>query len=254
MLTLEGELRRALLNDEFEPYFQPIRALGVAGMPVVGHEALIRWNHPTRGVLAPGEFLKVAEDSSLIETIDWRLYEHACWHLARCSAPDTFLTVNVSARHLRYIDFDERFLAMLERTGAAPERLVVEVTEGALLDNPERVRMTLEQLRAKGVGSALDDFGTGYSSLSYLHSLPLRILKIDRSFVDGLDKHGNTSSITVVEAILALARALDIRVIAEGIETPTQRDVLLAMGCDMGQGFLLGRPAPCESPDASDAA
>jgi len=115
-----------------------------------------------------------------------------------------------------------------------------------LLDDPERVRATLERLRAAGVGAALDDFGTGYSSLSYLHSLPLRILKIDRAFVDELDKSGNTNSTTVVAAILALARALDIQVIAEGIETEAQREALMAMGCELGQGYLLGRPAPIE--------
>jgi len=134
-----------------------------------------------------------------------------------------------------------------------PSRLVAEVTEGALLDNPELVRATLERLRSVGVGAALDDFGTGYSSLSYLHSLPLRMLKIDRAFVLELDKEGNSNTTTVVAAILALARALNIKVIAEGIETEAQRDALLAMGCEMGQGFLLGRPAPIRQWPASHA-
>jgi EAL domain-containing protein (putative c-di-GMP-specific phosphodiesterase class I) len=135
---------------------------------------------------------------------------------------------------------------MLERTGLAPSRLVTEVTEGALLDNPESVRATLERLRSAGVGAALDDFGTGYSSLSYLHSLPLRMLKIDRAFVHELDKDGSTNSTTVVAAILALAHALNIQVIAEGIETQAQFDTLLSMGCEMGQGYLLGRPGPID--------
>jgi EAL domain-containing protein (putative c-di-GMP-specific phosphodiesterase class I) len=123
-------------------------------------------------------------------------------------------------------------------------RLITEVTEGSLLDDPDMVRATLERLRALGVGAALDDFGTGYSSLSYLHSLPLRMLKIDRAFVHALDDAAYSNSTTVVTAILALARALNIEVIAEGIETSAQRELLQNMGCVLGQGFLLGSPAP----------
>ena len=255
VLALEGELRQALLHDQFEPYFQPICALDGAGQ-VLGYEALIRWNHPQRGVLRPGDFLKIAEDSGLIESIDWRMFELSCRLLLQHARTDTFMTVNVSALHLRHADFDRRLVQLLERTGLPPSRLVVEVTEGALLDNPERVRATLERLRTIGVGAALDDFGTGYSSLSYLHSLPLRILKIDRAFVQELDKGANTSSTTVVAAILALARALNIQVIAEGIETVIQHGALMAMGCEMGQGYLLGHPAPIRhwlEPDCVDA-
>ncbi|MGH8157681.1 MAG: EAL domain-containing protein [Rhodanobacter sp.] len=243
VLALEGELRVALKHNQFEPHYQPICRLDDG--QVVGYEALLRWNHPQRGLLRPGDFLKIAEDSGLIETIDWHMFERSCNLLMQhAGSSDIFMTLNVSALHLRHADFDGRLIRLLERTGLAPSRLVAEVTEGALLDNPERVRATLERLRRIGVGAALDDFGTGYSSLSYLHSLPLRILKIDRAFVRELDKDANTGSTTVVAAILALARALNIQVIAEGIETQTQRDVLLAMGCEMGQGYLLGYPAP----------
>ena len=135
-------------------------------------------------------------------------------------------------------------MRLLETTGVAPERLIIEVTEGSLLDDPDRVRATLDRLRKVGVGAALDYFGTGYSSLSYLHSLPLRMLKIDRAFVHALDDGMHTTTTTVVAAILALARALNIQVVAEGIETPAQRAALLRMGCEFGQGYLLGRPAP----------
>ncbi|HWU75425.1 MAG TPA: EAL domain-containing protein [Rhodanobacter sp.] len=242
VLTIEAELRHALMHDEFEPYFQPICSMDCGR--VVGYEALIRWNHPWRGVLAPADFISVAEDSGLVEAIDWRMFEMACKRFKRDAAPDVFVTINVSARHLRHLDFDARLLQLLVQTGLPPERVIVEVTEGALLDNPGRVRDTLDRLRHAGVGAALDDFGTGYSSLSYLHSLPLRILKIDKSFVQELKCDSHTSSTTVVEAILALASALNIRVIAEGIETPAQRDALKTMGCDMGQGYLLGYPAP----------
>jgi len=244
VLAMEGELRQALQHDQFQPYFQPICRLQDAR--VVGYEALIRWNHPQQGLLKPGEFLKVAEDSGLIEAIDWRMFELSCGLLSRYGAKDAFMTFNVSALHLRHPDFDARLIRMVEAIGLAPSRLVAEVTEGALLDNPEIVRETLERLREVGIGAALDDFGTGYSSLSYLHSLPLRMLKIDKAFVQELDKAGNTNSTTVVAAILALAHALNIQVIAEGIETRAQRDALMAMGCEMGQGYLLGYPAPVD--------
>jgi EAL domain-containing protein (putative c-di-GMP-specific phosphodiesterase class I) len=242
VLALEGELRQALQHDQFEPYFQPISRLD--GGEVVGYEALIRWNHPQRGLLGPGDFLRIAEECGLIETIDWRMFELSCIVMARIGRADQFLTINVSALHLRHEDFDRRLLSLLERTSLEPGQLTVEVTEGALLGAPERVRDTLDRLRTAGVAAALDDFGTGYSSLSYLHSLPLRTLKIDRAFVQELDNAGNANSTTVVSAILALASALNIHVIAEGIETEAQRRLLLDMGCEMGQGYLLGRPAP----------
>ncbi|MEI7036718.1 bifunctional diguanylate cyclase/phosphodiesterase [Fulvimonas yonginensis] len=242
VLTMEGELRHALQRNEFEPYLQPFCRLGDGG--VVGYEALLRWNHPVLGVLCPADFLKIAHDSGHIETIDWRLFERACERFLLLKDKDTFLTFNVSALHLRHGDFDARLVRLLERTGLPPTRLIVEVTEGSLLDNPEQVRAMLERLRAIGVGAALDDFGTGYSSLSYLHSLPLRMLKIDRAFVHALGEEEHGTATTVVAAILALARALNIQVIAEGIETPVQRDALLRMGCELGQGYLLGHPAP----------
>jgi diguanylate cyclase (GGDEF)-like protein len=241
VLTLEGELRRALQRDEFEPHFQPVCRLDDGR--VVGYEALLRWNHPRDGILGPTGFLKVAQDSGHIEAIDWRMFESSCRLFSRMRERDTFLTLNISALHLRHAYFDQRLLRVLEHTGLAPSRLIVEVTEGSLLDDPQQVRATLDRLRSVGVGAALDDFGTGYSSLSYLHSLPLRMLKIDRSFVHALDEGMHTTT-TVVAAILALARALNIEVVAEGIETPAQRAALLQMGCEFGQGYLLGRPAP----------
>ncbi len=242
VLTMEGELRHALEYDEFEPYFQPMCRLDNGF--IVGYEALLRWNHPLDGIIGPGGFLKVAQDGGHIEAIDWRLFEIGCDAISRLSDPDPFLTINVSALHLRHADFDRRLVRLLEATGLSPHRVIVEVTEGALLDDPEQVRTTLDRLRSFGIGAALDDFGTGYSSLSYLHSLPLRMLKIDRSFVQALDAGLHTTTATVVTAILALARALNIQVVAEGIETPAQRAALLRMGCEFGQGYLLGVPAP----------
>lgn len=243
VLTLEGELRRALQRDEFEPHFQPIYRL--ASHEIVGYEALLRWNHPHDGVVGPTGFMKVAQDSGHIEAIDWRMFESSCRLFSRLDDRDTFLTLNVSALHVRHANFDRRLLRLLDQTGLSPTRLIVEVTEGSLLDDPQLVRATLDRLRRVGVGAALDDFGTGYSSLSYLHSLPLRMLKIDRSFVSALDEGMHTTT-TVVAAILALARALNIQVVAEGIETPAQRAALVQMGCEFGQGYLLAPPAPME--------
>jgi diguanylate cyclase (GGDEF)-like protein len=242
ILTLEGELRTALQQDQFEPYFQPIVRL--ATDETVGYEALIRWNHPTRGVLAPGAFLKVAEENGSMEAIDWRMFELSCGLAAQLGSIDTYVSINISPRHFRRAEFGAKLLQMLERTGFPPQRLLLELTEGSLIEHPEQVRGTLEQLREAGIGAALDDFGTGYSSLSYLHTLPLRMLKVDRSFVGELGKGGKSSSASVVASVLALAQALSMKTVAEGIETPEQRDVLMKLGCEFGQGYLLGRPAP----------
>ncbi|MBD8881440.1 EAL domain-containing protein [Rhodanobacter sp. 7MK24] len=242
-LALEVELRHALQHGEFVPYFQPIFRLDNG--EVVGHEALLRWNHPRRGVLPPGDFVRVARDCGQLEAIDWQLYGKACERMAQPDAGDGFVTINVSPLHLRHAGFDRQLLQLLASSGLPPERLLIELTEDALLEDPVLVRATLERLRAAGVQAALDDFGTGYSSLGYLHSLPLSKLKIDQMFVRELDTAGGAGANTVVSAILTLAaRALGIDVIAEGIETEAQRDALHAMGCEFGQGFLFGRPQP----------
>ncbi|MBA2238066.1 MAG: EAL domain-containing protein, partial [Lysobacter sp.] len=205
VLALEGELREGLQQDQFEPYFQPVVRLATG--EVVGNEALLRWNHPTRGVLGPPHFLQIAEDCGALEAIDWRMFEISCTLATKFEA-GKFLTINVSPHHLRDEAFDTNLLGVLERSGMDPARVLIEVTEGSLLDDPARVRATLSRLREAGVGAALDDFGTGYSSLSYLDSFPLRMLKIDRSFVVELGPNGKESSTSILIAILALARAL----------------------------------------------
>ena len=242
VLAMETELRAALQHDQFEPYFQPIVRLSTN--EIVGYEALIRWNHPTRGVIGPFDFLRIAEDNGSIESIDWRMYELSCTAMTKLANKNTYLTINCSPLHFRRTNFDTQLLELLQRTGLPNVRLVTEVTEGSLLDDTERVCATLDRLKTAGVGAALDDFGTGYSSLSYLHKFPLRILKIDRSFVMALSKGEKNSSATVVSAILAMASALGLEVIAEGIETAEQQDTLVAMGCGFGQGYFLGRPSP----------
>ncbi len=238
LLALETELREAIENNQLEPYLQPIVRLDDA--TVVGHEALMRWNHPKRGVLGPGDFLQVAEDSGLLESMDWQIFERSMTHVATIN-DNTYLTINVAPSHLHREDFAQRLLNLLARTGLAASRLVIEVTEGSLLDNSDRVRALLEKLRDQGIQIALDDFGTGYSSLSYLHAFPLRIIKIDRTFLAAMDKPGPSAA--VVSAVIALAGALDLTVVAEGIETAEQRKMLLDLRCGFGQGYFFGRPA-----------
>lgn len=242
-LVVEDELRVALAEDQFQPWFQPI--LRLADREVVGHEALLRWNHPTRGVIGPADFLAIAEGSGSLEAIDWRMFELSCARAAELGQGRGFLTINVAPRHLRRADFDARLLELLHRTGLAQARLLAEITERAMLDQPERVRATLGRLHDAGVGVALDNFGVGQNSLDHLHRLPLRMLKLDRAFVAELGK-GEAHARTVVEAILGLARALGLEVVAEGIETPEELQALIELGCEYGQGYLLGRPAPAE--------
>ena len=238
-LDLEADLRRAIQRREFLPYYQPIVRLDDG--TVVGHEALLRWRHERRGLLAPAAFIALGEESGLIEQVDWLLYEQVITELAR--GGEGYISVNVSPRHFRSPDFADRLLGLLEAAGADPARLRVEITEVALLDDAPRTRRLLDTLRARGVRAVLDDFGTGFSALSYLHRFPISGLKIDRSFVAGLDAGGGREeSLALVGAILALSRSLGLETVGEGIETAAQRDTLLALGCSAGQGYLLGRP------------
>ena len=190
--------------------------------------------------MPPGEFIGVGEDSGLIEQVDWLLYDRVI--ASMCNHPDGYVTINVSPRHFRYEDFAERLLKMIDAAGANPSRLRIEITEVALLDDAPRALRMLNVLRERGVLALLDDFGTGFSALSYLHRFPIHALKIDRSFVAGLDGETRAESLALVRAILALAGTLGIDTIAEGIETIVQRDTLTELGCLYGQGFLFGRP------------
>ena len=225
---------------EFLPYYQPI--LRLEDGAVVGHEALLRWRHERRGLLAPAAFIALGEESGLIEQVDWLLYEQVIEDLARSAGG--YVSVNVSPRHFRSPDFADRLLGLIEAADADPSRLRVEITEVALLDDAPRTLRILRTLRQHGVLAQLDDFGTGFSALSYLHRFPISGLKIDRSFVAGLDAEGGREeSLALVRAILALAGTLGIETVGEGIETEFQRDTLLELGCGCGQGYLLGRPA-----------
>jgi diguanylate cyclase (GGDEF)-like protein len=246
VLDVEHQLRAGLQRHEFVPFFQPLVRLGSG--QVVGYEVLVRWQHPARGLLAPAAFLDVAEESGLIEQIDWELYHVALRQAAAFLQPDQYLTLNVSPRHFQAEDFDQRLLRLARSLDFPLAQLRIEVTEGTLLGDPQAASELLARLRDAGVEAALDDFGTGYSSLGYINRFPLRMLKIDRSFVQPLGGPEQDRSAAIVGAILSLARSLHLEVIAEGVENEAQRHALLAMGCRYAQGYLFGRPAPAPGP------
>ena len=241
LLDLEADLRRAIFADAFVPHFQPIVRLGDGA--VVGHEALLRWNHELHGPLPPGEFIGVGEDSGLIEQVDWLMYRRVFDWMTRNR--EGYVSINVSPRHFHSEAFADRLLRMLDDAGADPRRLRIEITEVALLEDAPRILRMLNVLRGRGVLALLDDFGTGFSALSYLHRFPIQALKIDQSFVAGLGGQMHAESLALVRAILALAGTLGIDAIGEGIESEGQRDILRQLGCEYGQGFLYGQPA-CE--------
>ena len=245
-LETEAGLRRALVRDELRVFYQPTIDLRTG--TVVGAEALVRWEHPTRGLVAPGEFISVAEEAGLIEPIgEWVLGE-ACRQLARwetSGAGRLAVSVNVSGRQLG----DERLLAAvadaLERADVDPALLALEITESVLMEDAETVVTVLNNLKSLGVRLEVDDFGTGYSSLSYLSRFPLDGLKIDRSFVSGLDDDGQETK-TILRSVLGLADAMGLRVVAEGVETHEQLDVLRRLGCRFAQGYHWSRPLPAD--------
>ncbi len=247
LLEMEGDLRRALGRNEFVPFYQPI--VNLLDGRTVGYEALLRWRHPERGMLPPGDFLAVAEESGCSESIDWQIFEQVCSQAHRLVRGDQFISINVSGRHFRLPDLDLRLLALLREHDLSPHHLRVEVTERALLDNPAQVKRILENLREQGTGIALDDFGTGYSSLSYLHQYPLDTLKIDRSFITELPREGESQSLAVVRAIQVLSDSLKMKVIAEGIEQEHQRQALLQPGLPLRPGFPVRAAATDRSAD-----
>ncbi len=240
-LDLETDLRRAIQAENFLPYYQPIVSMQTGA--TVGFEALLRWQHEQQGLLTPGDFLDVGEESGLIEQIDWLMYARVITDMAQHALPG-YVAINVSPRHFRVPDFANRLLALLELHAVEPARLRVEITEVALLDDAPRTLECLDLLRRHGVLAQLDDFGTGFSALSYLHRFPIASLKIDRSFVAGLDGEASTESVAVIRAIVALANSLGIEQIAEGVETQQQRDRLSELGCTYAQGFLYSLPSP----------
>ncbi|MDW2982668.1 EAL domain-containing protein [Rhodanobacter sp. KK11] len=246
LLDMESDLRHALSRNEFEPFYQPIVEL--ADGRVVGYEALLRWHHPERGLLPPHDFLLIAEECGCAEAIDWQIFEQVCTQAVRLIGTDGFISINVSGRHFRSADLDQRLLALFDQYAVPTHCIRIEVTEHALLENPTQVKQMLRNLRERGVGIALDDFGTGYSSLSYLHQYPFETLKVDRSFITELPPdETETQGLALVRAIQVLADSLRMKVIAEGIEEESQRQALLRVGCRYGQGFLFAEPQPAST-------
>ncbi|HSI59095.1 MAG TPA: EAL domain-containing protein [Ideonella sp.] len=242
-LQVENELRRAIERGELVLYYQPILDLG-NGRPI-GVEALVRWQHPERGLLQPGDFIEVAESSGLIVGLgEWVLLE-AARQLQRWSADgleELYVAVNISARQIKRGVLLDQIEAATELTGIAPRRLEIEITEYTLVEDIEANIAMLSAIRDKGMRIAVDDFGTGQSSLAYLKRLPIDKFKIDRSFVKELPHSAPDAAI--VSAIVAMAHALGLRVVAEGVETAAQCELLARLGCDHGQGYLFSRPLP----------
>jgi diguanylate cyclase (GGDEF)-like protein len=241
-LSLEADLHEAVRQREFRLLYQPIRATDDGRLQ--GVEALLRWRHPERGTLCPADFLDIAEESGLIVPIGTWVLEEALHQTARWAAAGLWrgrwTAVNLSTRQLADPRLASHAIDTLHRNGLDPSALHLEVTESVLADDDPGAITALEQLNAHGVRIAIDDFGTGYSSLAYLRRIPVDTIKIDRSFIANIDRSGQDA--TIVTAIIAMAHALDLDVIAEGVERPEQRDVLRRLGCDAMQGFLLARP------------
>ncbi|MGQ0432074.1 MAG: putative bifunctional diguanylate cyclase/phosphodiesterase [Microthrixaceae bacterium] len=239
-LQVEADLLTALARDEIVLHYQPI--VDLATGRTVGAEGLARWNHPERGLLSPGEFVPIAEQSDLIVMLGERVILTACrelrmWH--DLGLTDRFISVNVSSRQFNH-GLVSTVASALRVTGANPRNLVIELTEGTVVDSLGQVAAALEELAAMGVRSAIDDFGTGYCGLRYLGSLPVASLKIDQSFIQGM----TPSSAAIVAATIAMGHSLGLTLIAEGVETPEQRRFLTEHGCDRIQGYLVGRPMP----------
>ncbi len=244
-LSLESDLRRALEREELIVHYQP--KVDISSGRVVGAEALVRWRHPERGIISPGEFIPLAEESGLIAAIDEWVLRAACaqnraWRDA--GLPRLRVSSNLSARLFRRLDLVEMIAGVLRETGLDPDLLDLELTESSVMSDAETATATLRGLRELGAHVSIDDFGTGYSSLSYLKSLPVDYLKIDQSFVRDATAEPNDAAI--VMAIITLAHSLNLKVIAEGVETDEQFRFLRLLRCDEAQGYLFSKPVPAE--------
>jgi diguanylate cyclase (GGDEF)-like protein len=251
-LRTSNELHRALERDELELYYQPMVDLHTETM--VGMESLVRWRHPTRGLLLPGEFIALAEDSGLIVPLGAWVLREACrqgahWDGLRTAAGQNpgrlNISVNVSAQQLADSTFPRQVASALNESGLDPDKLWLEITESTLMSTGDASVAALSALRALGAHLEIDDFGTGYSSLSYLKRLPVETLKVDQSFVDELDS--DADDVAIVRAIVGLGDSLGLAIVAEGVERRPQANALMALGCSIGQGYLFGYPQPASA-------
>jgi EAL domain-containing protein (putative c-di-GMP-specific phosphodiesterase class I) len=242
-LELEAGLRAALGNGELVLHYQP--EIDLASGRTVACEALVRWHHPHRGLVPPADFIPLAETSGLIVPMGEWVLDEACrqlgaWRADGSASDDLVMAVNISPRQLSAAGLSATVAATLERHGLPADRLCLEITESVIMADPASAMATLRELKALGVQLAIDDFGTGYSSLNYVREFPVDMLKIDKSFIDGLGNESSSSSL--VATVLELARVLELKAVAEGVERPDQLEHLRALHCDFAQGFLFARP------------
>ena len=246
-IKLIGELKKALKNDELVFYYQPI--MDIAKNQIAGFETLIRWNHPEKGMVFPGSFIEEAENDGIITEISRLAVEKSCETLVEFQKhsdnKNLFTSVNFSAKDFLIPDFRDHLLKTLDSYKLSPDQIHIEITERLLMEQPAKVKELLNKCRECGMLVSIDDFGTGFSSLSYLHYFPIDILKIDRSFINDLEKKNPTSKL--VASIISLAHNLDMDVIAEGIEEKDQLKLLKKMKCDKAQGYYFSKPVDQET-------
>jgi EAL domain-containing protein (putative c-di-GMP-specific phosphodiesterase class I) len=242
LLQLESDLRRAIERDELRVFYQPI--IHLASGTLYGFEALVRWYHPHRGLITPAQFMSVAEETGLIVDLDRWMFQQATEQVAawdrRFGDLDLSISVNCSNRSFHDPELVDYIASVMDLTGLGDSRVALEITESVLIDDGERAVRDLERIKALGVKISLDDFGTGYASLSMLHSLPIDILKIDRSFIKRMERQDD--GLKMVKTVLDLAKSLNINAVAEGVETTRQLDHLQSMECMFGQGYLFSKP------------
>jgi diguanylate cyclase (GGDEF)-like protein len=242
-LRVSNELNDAIDNGDLKVYYQPV--FGLHDLRVRGFEALARWEHPVRGLIGPGSFISIAEDSGLIHKLGKHVIKSICAQLYKWQndkLPLAWVSVNVSAHQFKLNHLVTDIINIITEEKADPYRLFVEITEGTAAESPERAFKMMVKLREHGIRIALDDFGTGYSSMSYLKRFPIDALKIDKSFVDGLPE--NQEDVAIVTSVITMAQALGMKVVAEGVEDERQAMFLRAQNCDEVQGFLYGKPMP----------
>jgi EAL domain-containing protein (putative c-di-GMP-specific phosphodiesterase class I) len=246
-LQLETDLRHALERGEFRNFYQPI--VNLASGEIAGFEALLRWQHPTRGLLGPIEFIGVVEETGLIREVGWWNLSEACrqiseWRAASSANRNLIISVNLSAKQFLQPNLVADIANLLREIKLPPDALKLEITESTVMKDPSGAVEMLQQIKSLGVRLAIDDFGTGYSSLSYLHRFPLDTLKIDRSFISSMDDDGD--GMEIARTILPMAKNLRLDVVAEGVETLEQFELLKKFNCAYGQGFYFSRPLSAE--------